>query len=104
MKKIVRLTENDLTRIVRKTVKESQDMSMGNPMGNSISIEDIVSSIESELSHQDIDPGWYENEIYIAAGEIMEEFRYQLHYIDENVVFMDLLDDLRNKDDEGEKW
>jgi hypothetical protein len=100
MKKIVRLTENDLTRIVKKTVKESQDMSMG----NSISIEDIVSSIESELSHQDIDPGWYENEIYDAAEKIMEEFRYQLHYIDESVIFMDLLEDLRNKDDEGEKW
>ena len=104
MKKIVRLTENDLTRIVRKTVKESQDMLMGNPMGRSISIEDIVSSIESELSQHDIDPGWYENEIYSAAELIMEEFNYTLHYIDENVVFMDLLEDLRNKDDEGEKW
>lgn len=104
MKKIVRLTESDLTRIVRKTVKESQDMSMGNQWGKSISIEDIVSSIESELSQHDIDPGWYENEIYSAAEKIMEEFNYTLHYIDENVVFMDLLDDLRNRDDEDEKW
>jgi hypothetical protein len=104
MKKIVRLTENDLTRIVRKTVKESQDTSIWNTSGVSISIEDIVSSIESELSQHDIDPGWYENEIYSAAELIMEEFNYTLSYIDENAVFMDLLEDLRNKDDEGEKW
>ena len=104
MKKIVRLTESDLNRIVRKTVKESQDMSMGNPMDKSISIEDIVASIENGLSQHDIDPGWYENEIYSAAELIMEELNYTLHYIDENVVFMDLLDDLRNRDDEDEKW
>jgi hypothetical protein len=104
MKKIVRLTENDLTRIVRKTVKESQDTSIWNTRGESISIEDIVSSIESELSQHDIDPGWYENEIYSAAELIMEEFNYTLSYIDENAVFMDLLVDLRNRDDKDEKW
>jgi hypothetical protein len=104
MKKIVKLTENDLTRIVRKTVKESQNKLMGIPMGGSITIEDIVMSIESELSRNDIDPGWYENEIYSTAKNIMEGFKYQIQYIDENTVFMNLLDNLRNRDgyDESE--
>jgi hypothetical protein len=104
MKKVVRLTENDLKRIVRKTIKESQGEPMDSQWEIQITIEDIASSIESGLSENDIDPGWYEDEIYIAAGEIMESFRYQLDYIDENVVFMDLLEDLRNRDDEEEKW
>lgn len=104
MKKIVRLTESDLNRIVRKTVKESQDTSIWNTRGETISVEDIVSSIESELSLHDIDSGWYENEIYDAAEKIMEEFNYTLTYIDENAVFMDLLVDLKNRGDEDEKW
>jgi len=102
--KVITLTESDLNRIVRKTIKESQGEPMDSQLEIKITIEDIVSSIESGLSEKDIDPGWYEDEIYIAAREIMESFRDQLYYIYENVVFMDLLEDLRNRDDEEEKW
>lgn len=81
-----------------KKLKIFEDFNQENQMGESITIADIVDAIADELSNVDIDVNMYETEIHDVAKRIMEEFKQDLAYIGEKTQFLDLLDDLRNKE------
>jgi hypothetical protein len=115
MKKVIRLTENDLTRIVKRVIKEHNQDSNKKKKGikeqqefegskRSIMFNDVYTAIEDALESNDIDPELYDDEIFKVANRIMDGFESELAYIDETTLFMDLLDDLSNREDENNEF
>ena len=87
MKKIIRLTESDLTRIVKRVIKEEDEME---GMGISITLDDVFKGIRESLhdlgGYDDATMG--ENTMDLAR-EIMSSFKEDLsvvlaNYISEN--------------------
>ena len=103
MKKIIRLTESDLTRIVKRTIKEQDEME---DMSISITERDVFNQVKEILD----DMGGYnvdmEEEIMGLSKEIMNDLRGDLsmvlaNYITENYDgFLHSLLDNEGYDDE----
>jgi len=70
MKRIIRLTESDLTRIVKQVVKESQSINETWPFSKKYSDEDdkLCNSIYRHLENWD--PEYFKDDSTIAPGEI----------------------------------
>ena len=88
MKKIVKLTESDLSRIVKRVIKEEDEME---DMGISITLDDIFKGVRESLD----DLGGYYDDASMGentmdlAREIMSSFKEDLsvvlaNYISEN--------------------
>jgi len=103
MKKIIKLTESDLTRIVKRTIKEQDEME---DMSISITERDVFNQVKEILD----DMGGYddsmEEEVMDLAKEIMNDLRGDLsmvlaNYITENYDgFLHSLLDNEGYDDE----
>ena len=103
MKKIIKLTESDLTRIVKRTIKEQDEME---DMSISITERDVFNQVKEILD----DMGGYnvdmEEEIMGLSKEIMNDLRGDLsmvlaNYITENYDgFLHSLLDNEGYDDE----
>ena len=103
MKKIIKLTESDLTRIVKRTIKEQDEME---DMSISITERDVFNQVKEVLD----DMGGYnvdmEEEIMGLSKEIMNDLRGDLsmvlaNYITENYDgFLHNLLDNEGYDDE----
>jgi hypothetical protein len=103
MKKIIKLTESDLTRIVKRTIKEQDEME---DMSISITERDVFNQVTEVLD----DMGGYnvdmEEEIMGLSKEIMNDLRGDLsmvlaNYITENYDgFLHNLLDNEGYDDE----
>ena len=86
MKKVIRLTESDLARIVKRTIKEQDEME---DMGISITEKDVfnqVKEILEDMSGYDVD---MREEIMGLSKDIMNDLRGDLsmvlaNYITEN--------------------
>ena len=87
MKKVIRLTESDLARIVKRTIKEQEDEM--EDIGISIKLRDVFDQVMESLD----DMGGYDDSMEEVsmdlAKDIMSNFRYDLpvvlaNYITEN--------------------
>jgi hypothetical protein len=98
--KVITLTESDLSRIVNRTIKKPRLKEQRGIEGylRSITINDVISSIEVELGSNGINVRRYEGEIVDLANQVMDGFESNLSYIGETSIFMDLLDDLRDRE------
>jgi hypothetical protein len=98
--KVITLSESDLNRIVNRTIKKPRLKEQQEFEGylRSITITDVYTAIEDELVSNNVDPGWYDDEIVEVANQIMDGFESELSYIGETSIFMDLLDDLRDRE------
>lgn len=89
MKKIVRLTENDLMRIVKKVIKENEDFRSG--MGGNPVFEDIMNEIEKI----------YEDITYANTIEELDMVERDIRYLHREIEMSeDLSDD--EKDELGD--
>jgi hypothetical protein len=115
MKKVIRLTETNLINLVEKVIKEHNQDSNKKKKGikeqqefegskRSIMFNDVYTAIEDELVSNNVDPGWYDDEIVEVANQIMDGFEWELSNIGETTLFMDLLDDLSNREDENNEF
>jgi hypothetical protein len=82
MKKIVKLTESDLSRIVKRVIKEEDEME---GMGMSITVRDIFDEVRNALH----DLGMYDDasmgkKAMALAKQIMSNMRDDLAYVTEN--------------------
>ena len=82
MKKIVKLTESDLSRIVKRVIKEEDEME---GMGMSITVRDIFDEVRNALH----DLGGYDDatmgkKAMNLAKMIMRNMQYDLVYVTEN--------------------
>jgi hypothetical protein len=95
--KVITLTESDLSRIVNRTIKKPRLKEQRGFEGylRSITINDVISSIEVELESNGINVRKYEGEIVDLANNVMDGFEWELSNIGDTSIFMDLLDDLR---------
>jgi hypothetical protein len=86
MKKIVKLTESDLSRIVKRVIKEEEEDEMED-MGISITLDDIFKEVRESLD----DMGGYddasmgENTMDLAR-EIMSSFKEDLSVVLANYI------------------
>ena len=86
MKKIIKLTESDLTRIVKRVIKEEDDMES---MGISITVKDIFEQVKDALNDIDGYDEPMKERAMDLAKEIMGDLRDDLstvlvNYITEN--------------------
>jgi hypothetical protein len=82
MKKIVRLTENDLMRIVKRVIKENEDF-----RGNTV-VEDIMNEIEK----------MYEDITYVQSIKELEMIDRDLQYLYREIKMSeDLSDDEKDE-------
>ena len=89
MKKIVKLTENDLMRIVKKVIKENEDFRSG--MGGNPVFEDFMNEIER----------MYEDITYANAIEELDMVERDMQYLYREIEMSeDLSDD--EKDELGD--
>ena len=96
MKKIIKLTESDLSRIVKRVIKEEDEMEN---MGMSITLDDVFKGVRNALH----DLGMYDDasmgeKAMDLAREIMGRMMEDIEYISEN--YEDQLYDIIG--DEGE--
>jgi hypothetical protein len=77
MKKIVRLTESDLTRIVKRVIKEEDEME---DMGMSITIRDIFNEVVESINEYD-EYGRYNPKVGGGYNESMKEKAMDLAFI-----------------------
>lgn len=82
MKKIVKLTESDLSRIVKRVIKEEDEMEN---MGMSITLDDVFNEVRNALH----DLGMYDDasmgkKAMALAKQIMSNMRDDLAYVTEN--------------------
>ena len=86
MKKIVRLTESDLTRIVKRVINEEDEME---GKGMSVTIKDVFEEVVNALDEL----GGYDDSMkgkaMKLAKKIMSNFQDDLAYISENPNFQD---------------
>ena len=90
MKKVVKLTENDLMKIVKRVIKENEDFR--SDMGVNPVFEDIMNEIER----------MYEDITYVRSIEELDIFEGDLQYL-YNEIHMseDLSDDEKDKLEDG---
>ena len=98
MKKIVKLTESDLSRIVKRVIKEEDEME---GMGMSITVRDIFDEVRNALH----DLGGYDDatmgkKAMALAIQIMHGMQDDLAYVTEN--YEDLLYEILENEDEDE--
>ena len=96
MKKIVKLTESDLSRIVNRGIKEEDEME---GMGMSITLDDVFDEVRNALH----DLGMYDDasmgkKAMALAKQIMSNMRDDLAYVTEN--YEDQLYDIIGDEDE----
>jgi hypothetical protein len=97
MKKIVKLTESDLSRIVKRVIKEEDEME---GMGMSITLDDVFDEVRNALHDQF---GMYDDasmgkKAMALAKQIMSNMRDDLAYVTEN--YEDQLYDIIGDEDE----
>ena len=86
MKKIVKLTENDLMKIVKRVIKENEDFR--SDMGVNLVFEDYMNEIQI----------MYEDIIYAKSIEELDMFEKDLQYLyDEIESSKDLSDDEKDE-------
>lgn len=98
MKKIVKLTESDLSRIVKRVIKEEDEME---GIGMSITVRDIFDEVRNALH----DLGGYDDatmgkKAMALAIDIMRGMQDDLAYVTEN--YEDLLYEILDNEDEDE--
>lgn len=98
MKKIIKLTESDLSRIVKRVIKEEDEME---GMGMSITVRDIFDEVRNALH----DLGGYDDatmgkKAMALAIQIMRGMQDDLAYVTEN--YEDLLYEILDNEDEDE--
>ena len=74
MKKIVKLTESDLSRIVKRVIKEEDEDEMED-MGISITERDIVEQVKETLD----DMGGYDDAMEEVVMNLAKEIMYNLN-------------------------
>lgn len=102
MKKVVKLTEKDLNRIVKRTIKEQQmDLEvMDNLRYRPITLDSIKSDIKTLFQEfpsyvEDLDLRMVDIVIDELAKHILEDFHYNLDYMSEQ--YEGLINDVIDK-------
>ncbi len=80
MKKIIRLTESDLTRIVKRVIKEDNEEDEMEDMGMSITIRDIFDEVVESINEYD-KFGRYNPTVGGGYDESMKEKAMDLAFI-----------------------
>lgn len=94
MKRSIKLTESDLSKIVRRIVRESDD----EKGGSTITMQDIKSAIEEAVEEYGVEDGItssMRSKINKLAKRIMQNFKDDLAYIGEN--YEDEIEDIVNE-------
>jgi predicted nucleic acid-binding protein len=81
MKKVARLNERDLSRIVRRVIKEDKEME---DKGMSLTVKDIFEEVVNALNELGEYDDSMESEAMRLAKDIMYRMQDELVYISEN--------------------
>ena len=100
MRKTIRLTEGDLSRIVKRIVKESDNEMGGRNM--SITVRDIFEEVRDALDKMGGYRDSMKTEAMQLARNIMSNMQDDLAYITEN--YEDQLYDIRGDEEEDEYY
>ena len=103
MRKTIKLTEGDLSRIVRRVIKEDNEKDKMRGRGMSITVEDIFKEVRTTL--QDLrgyDDATMGKKAMALAKMIMLNMQDDLAYITEN--YEDQLYDIRGDEEEDEYY
>jgi hypothetical protein len=84
MKKINRLTERDLTRIVKRVIKEEEDDNKKESKGMSITIKDVFDEVVNALKELGDYDDSMKGKAMKLAKKIMSNFKDDLAYISDN--------------------
>ena len=101
MKKIIKLTESDLSRIVKRVIKEEDEMEN---MGMSITLDDVFKGVRESLHDLGMydDASMGENAMDLAR-EVMSRFQEDLSVVLANYISENYEGELYEiLDDEGE--
>lgn len=90
MKKLIKLSENDLNRLTKKILKEDDSWAR-----KPITMKSVIMTIEDALKEYDIDPEGHEKKIMEFAEELMYNFHSTLSYISDEGRFKDLMGEIR---------
>jgi hypothetical protein len=106
MKKIIRLTESDLTRIVRRVIKEDNEEDKMGGMRMSITVKDIFESVRDALDQMGGYRDSMKTEAMKLARNIMSSMQDNLDYITDNYEeqLYDILGEEDYDDDEDEDY
>ena len=100
MKKITKLTESDLTRIVKRVVIEQNEEDRMEGEGMSITVKDIFEEVRDALDQMGGYRDSMKTEAMQLARNIMSNMQDDLAYITEN--YEDQLYDIRGDEEEDE--
>jgi hypothetical protein len=100
MKKIIKLTESDLTRIVKRVVIEQNEEDRMEGEGMSITVKDIFEEVKDALDEMGGYRDSMKTEAMKLARNIMSNMQDDLAYITEN--YEDQLYDIRGDEEEDE--
>ena len=100
MKKITKLTESDLTRIVKRVVIEQNEEDRMEGEGMSITVKDIFEEVRDALGQMGGYRDSMKTEAMQLARNIMSNMQDDLAYITEN--YEDQLYDIRGDEEEDE--
>ena len=102
MKKITKLTESDLTRIVKRVVIEQNEEDRMEGEGMSITVKDIFEEVRDALDQMGGYRDSMKTEAMQLARNIMSNMQDDLAYITEN--YEDQLYDIRGDEEEDEYY
>jgi hypothetical protein len=102
MKKIIKLTESDLTRIVKRVVIEQNEEDRMEGEGMSITVKDIFEEVKDALDQMGGYRDSMKTEAMQLARNIMSNMQDDLAYITEN--YEDQLYDIRGDEEEDEYY
>lgn len=89
MKKIIKLSENDLNRLTKKILKEDDSWAI-----KPITMKSVIMAIEDELEQSGVNPEEHQEKIMELVEKIMYNFHSMLTYISEEGSFQDLLGEI----------
>jgi len=84
MKKVARLNERDLSRIVRRVIKEDKEEKEMEDKGMSLTVKDIFEEVVNALNELGEYDDSMESEAMRLAEDIMYRMQDELVYISEN--------------------
>jgi non-homologous end joining protein Ku len=96
MRKTIKLTERDLSRIVKRVIKEDNEKDEMEGMGMSITVRDIFDEVRNALHDlRGYDDASMGEKAMDLAKMIMRNMQYELGYISENYEeqLYEILDD-----------
>jgi len=78
MKKIIRLTESDLTRIVKRIIKEGNENDLGLPHPNKTVYKELFfKKLSDAMSEVGTDAESIYDSLCLKLGDIMDNWRYE---------------------------